>query len=673
MLAGQRSSAVAIADLNRDRFPELIVANRYRPLKHDPGDHRELDTDVESNSISSFVYWGSIEDYSEQRRMELPTVSASSVAAGDLNGDGFPELVFTNGPQRAGHSAPGLGIGSAIYWNGPRGFEIHRRTLLPTLNATDCLIEDLNQDGYSDLVFSNENDARSFDTPSYIYWGDPHGFDVKRRLELPTIGAASVGMADFNRDGKKDLVFVNRIDGSAGQPIPAYVYWGNEKGDYRVDQRLDLYHPFGSPGEGYSSADLNNDGWVDLYMGGPESAVYWGGPEGLSSGNKNIISSTMAFSARIADFNQDGYLDLILSEYATGGGTNLYWGGPMGFSSNHRFTFQVDGVRFQSISDLNSDGYLDVVFPTVHKQVVIFWNSQSGFDSNNRSTLPSGLSVVTEIADLNQDDQLDLIISNLQSETGDPQGDVFIYWGATKGYEPSNMQRLPALGPEGSAVADLNRDGYLDIAISSYHAGETRSHPSYIYWNSADGSHSSHVTHLPTHSASGVMAADFNQDDFPDLLFACHKMAGAHRNDSYLYWGGPQGFSADRRSLLPGLGPHLLAGADIGNIFDRKDRYTYVSKVFDAGSLAQFETLSWDGETPFATSIQFQVRGANSVEALRQSKWKGPEGEGSFYIDRHSKLKGLLSNTRYFQFKATLVGPNGASTPVLRSTSIGYR
>ena len=149
-------------------------------------------------------------------------------------------------------------------------------------------------------------------------------------------------------------------------------------------------------------------------------------------------------------------------------------------------------------------------------------------------------------------------------------------------------------------------------------------------------------------------------------------LSPATRSQQILTESGPQGFSADRRSLLPGLGPHLLAGADIGNIFDRKDRYTYVSKVFDAGSLAQFETLSWDGETPFATSIQFQVRGGDSVEALRQSKWKGPEGEGSFYIDRHATLKGLLSKTRYFQFKATLVGPNGASTPVLRSTSIGY-
>ena len=673
VLPGQRSSAVAVADLNGDQVPEIILANRYRPLMREPGDRSEWDTDVESESIHSFVYWGSSQGYSAARRMELPTVSASSVAAGDLDQDGFPELVFANGPQRAGHSAPGPGSGSVIYWNSSAGFQVHRRTLLPTLNPTDCLIDDLNQDGYPDLVFSNEHNARSYEAPSYVYWGGPAGFDASRRLELTTLGAASVGSADFDRDGKKDLVFVNRIDGSAGDPVPAYVYWGNEKGEYGVDQRLDLYHPFGSPGEGYSSADLNNDGWVDIYMGGPESAVYWGSPQGFSSSNKTVVSSEMALSARVADFNRDGYLDLVLSEYAAKHGTDLYWGGPMGFAGNHRYTFQVDGVRCQSIADLNGDGYLDVVFPTVNNQVVIFWNSRSGFDNANKNTLPSGLAVATEIADLNQDGWLDLLVTNLHSAEGTRQGDVFVYWGAAGGFEPGRMTKLPALGPEGVAVADLNGDGHLDVVITSYHAGETRSHPSYIYWNAADGFDESQVTHIATHSGSGVMAADFNYDGVTDLLFACHKLEGAHRNDSFLYEGGPQGFSTERRRLLPGLGPHFLAGVDVGHVFDRGDRYDYISDVFDAGGPVHFETLRWDGQTPYSSAVEFQVRGADTIEAVRQADWRGPDGAGSFYVDRRSSLKGLPSPTRFLQFKATLVGPNGAGAPVLDSVSISYR
>lgn len=673
VLPGQRSSALALVDLNGDQIPEIILANRYRPLMRESGDRSEWDTDVDSESIYSFVFWGSSQGYTAERCLELPTVAASSVVAGDLNQDGLPDLVFANGPQKSGHAAPGPGTGSPIFWNSSEGFEAHRRSVLPTLNPTDCLIEDLNRDGYPDLVFSNEHNARSYRAPSYVYWGSSTGFDIARRLELTTLGAAGAGSADFDRDGKKDLVFVNRIDGSAGDPVPAYVYWGNEEGKYSVDQRLDLYHPFGSPGEGYASADLDNDGWVDIYMGGPESAVYWGSSEGFRSSEKTVVSSEMAFSARPADFNRDGYLDLVLSEFATRHGTDLYWGSPMGFASNHRFTFRVDGVRCQSIADLNGDGWLDVVFPTINNQLVIFWNGPKGFDNDKRQTLPAGLGVATEIADLNGDGWLDLLATNLMSAEGSWNSDVMVYWGNPDGYAVERLTRLPAMGPEGLAVADLNADGLLDIVATSYHAGETRSHPSYIYWNSASGFDESRVTFIPTHAGSGVMVADFNNDSITDLLFACHKLEGAHRNLSFLYEGGLQGFSPERRQLLPGLGPHFLAGVDVGHVADRGDRYNYISEVFDAGAPVHFDSLRWDGETPFNSAVEFQVRAADSIEALRESGWRGPDGEENVYSGHRFLLKGLKTPTRFLQFKAILVGPNGTGAPVLRSVSVEYR
>src|SRR5206468_8554232 len=97
ILPGERSSSVAISDLNRDGIPEIVLANRYRPLKRKPDDARELDTDVEEEAISSAIFWGSRSGYAESRRTELPTLAASAVAAGELNGDGFVDLVFANG------------------------------------------------------------------------------------------------------------------------------------------------------------------------------------------------------------------------------------------------------------------------------------------------------------------------------------------------------------------------------------------------------------------------------------------------------------------------------------------------------------------------------------------------------------------------------------------------
>lgn len=671
-LPGIRSSAIAIADLNQDGFAEIILANRYLPVRRDRNNVTELDTDVENEAISSYIYWGAGNGYSALQRSELPTIAASGVVAGDLNGDGHADLVFCNGPRRAGHSAPTAGGGSYLYWGGPQGFEIRRRTTLPTLNPTHCLVDDLNGDGHLDLVFSNENDARSFHTQSYVYWGSGEGLSTSRRLELPTVGAASVGAADFDRDGKKDLVFINRIDGAAGEPVPAYIYWGNERGEYRTGQRLSLLHPYGSPGEAYAAADIDNDSWVDLYLGGAESAVYWGSPQSFAPQRKTVVAPSMAFSGRIADFNRDGYLDLVLSEYARGGRTDLYWGGPMGFSSNNRFTFLIDGVRRLTIADLDGDGYMDIVFPTINNAAVILWNSSTGFDNAKKTSLPGGLVISAEIADLNRDGYLDLILCNLRSPDGKPEGNTFVYWGSKEGYRESRRLVLPSVGNEDALVADLNRDGHLDLVLTSFHAGETRNHPSYIYWNSAQGFDASRVTLLPTHSASGALAADFNHDSYPDILFVCHTLEGNHRNDSFLYWGGPQGYSPERRGLLPGLGSHFMTVADIGNIYDREDHYEYISRAFDAGRNAHFESLDWEGQTPFATRLEFQVRTAATQEDLKKAVWLGPDGPKSRYRERSSNLKGLPQDARWIQFKAVLLSPDSANTPVLKSVSIKY-
>ena len=105
---------------------------------------------------TAYVYWGSADGYKAERKTELPTVWAAGVAAADLNGDGYPELIFANHGAETGAEDlyPDKGLASYIYWGSATGFDAAHPTLLPTKGARDVTVADINKDGYLDIALS---------------------------------------------------------------------------------------------------------------------------------------------------------------------------------------------------------------------------------------------------------------------------------------------------------------------------------------------------------------------------------------------------------------------------------------------------------------------------------------------------------------------------------------
>ncbi len=670
-LEGLGSVAVVAADLNEDGWLDLAVANETAPgVDDDAGG-------IAVTPIPCYVYWGASQGFDAARRTELPGWRARGIEAADLDRDGHPDLILSN---QAGHA-------SFIYWGSAGGYRPHLRTALPTLSASASAAADLNGDGYPDLVFANEKSDESYDVSSTVYWNGPGGFDPSRRLDLPTRGALSVASGDLDGDGKGDLAFANSKDGFASDKAPnAYVYWGRPEGDYSPEERWTL------PYSGLSAAniaDLDRDGRTDLVLAG-QIDILWGTPDGLSRTDTTHLPTRRGFSVVVADFNRDGYLDLSLSEWTHGRDEmSLFWGGPNGYRMDNRFILKFPDVRLHKAADLDGNGYLDLLFTGTSDRVAIFWNGPGGFDNRNVQFLPSKMAVGAEIADLNSDGYLDVVICNLydleklRTDEGEraidaePQAAPFaagtaVYWGGEAGFSEDRMLLLDTVGSEDASIADLNRDGHLDLVVSSYHAGVNRHHPSYVFWGNKSGLDPDPLL-LPTDSASGVMVADYNRDGHEDIFFICHTKGGNHRTGSFLYWGSDAGYSADRRLLVPTRGVHWAIHHDVGNVYDRSPRYNYVSSPFRLPGKSQVETLSWKAGTPDETSVQFQVRGSETREGLGASEWCGPDGPGSYYTRSGAGLDALGDKNRWIQYKATLVSPGGVNSPVLEEVEINYR
>ena len=694
-LPGIYSSGVTIADLNADGRFELILTNKRRlGKKPDPptGDV------VLTNAVNSFIYWGGEKGYSARRRTELPTHSGAGSAVEDLNRDGLPDIVFAN-----------VNGESSIYWNSPKGFTAENQTWLETHSAADCKIADLNGDGYPDLVIAQAamvasrgedtstakrspaepeytsgigDQARieNANTDSCIYWGGEGGFSAERRTQLPTQGAREVVLADFDQDGGMDIVFLNKVEGRYGG-VDYFVYWGDDEGRFSAERRASL--PMISAPDAFVNADLNGDGYADLFYPSSPALIYWGGQDGLSPDRTATFDLPHSgYTADSADVDRDGFLDLILS----GDKVFIMYGGPEGFSSDKYQVLDLKGTeasRFIQTADLNGDGWTEIVC-TAKDCVVICWNSPRGFHQDRSVVLRTAHPCNVRIADLNRDEQLDIVvISESDPYTspppgrrplhhGDPYTDMRIFWGSDEGYSSQRFQPLPTVGTDDFTIADLNGDRWLDIAVASYHSGDHRHHPGYIYWNGPEGFDSARRDLVPMNSGCGIFAADIDYDGRNDLVFANHVIPpGDHRSYVSVLYGNEDGLVHAKPAKLPALGPHYFNCRDVGNVYDRAGRYDYISAPFDGGTGVRFRRLTWEAETPFRTGIEFQIRTATTRAGLENSPWSGPGGVNDVFRESGAEIGPVPAEHRWIQYKAALISPNCANSPVLRRVDIG--
>jgi hypothetical protein len=209
------ASRSAAADLDGDGWLELVFSNFFTSY--------------------GYLYQGGEGGFSEEDRDLLPTSFSEGVTAADVDADGDLDLLFANWGSLTGvetDSVIYLGLGGGLY-------DSSETLVVPTSGATDSEVADLNGDGWPDMVWVNSLD-NSFEptVDSAVYYGSAEGFDLSSPALLPTVGASEVEVYDLDEDGSLDLVFSNYYSADDG-PIVSVIYYGSE-GGFDPEDRLEL-------------------------------------------------------------------------------------------------------------------------------------------------------------------------------------------------------------------------------------------------------------------------------------------------------------------------------------------------------------------------------------------------------------------------------------------------
>jgi len=625
--------------------------------------------------------------FSEQKTIEA--FPASHIAVGDLDDDSYPDIVLsffsmeTAGGGELGAASKSSGSAAQILWGSDAGYDKRRSTNLDAEFLKASTLGDFDGDGASDVALAIYQDTASFETESVIYYGNGDRSFTRGSRGVATEGAFCAETVSLAGSGPDLVVYCSSRGGAVGEHVPLQLYWGGESG-FSVANSVNI--PFRS-GNGAVAADFNVDGYVDLLANNSMHAkqtfendptaganIFWGGPDGFDFSDdlsgRTILRVERLATGNTADFNKDGYLDIVLGHYPLKGQDDsvvIYYGSELGFSDDRVTKIATPGWSLGDIvADYDKDGWLDIaVIGGPQDECRIFYGSEEGFNESRRSALRVPWCVSIETADLNKDGWLDLVLGTYQDVVNKHHDlGVTIFWGNAEGYQHWNKMSLPGNTPIGTVVADFDADGYLDIFNPLYHRDLDRENvPMYLFWGGKDGFDPNNRTTLIADSGHDALAADFDRDGKLDLAVMSHTKHDTHHTFSQVFYNDGNRFADPRIEELPTAGPHWTYNRDMGHIYDRSWQQVYVSSIFDWDGGQNALRLEYEAETPDGTSIQFEVRSAHEREGLLDAAWLVVENDGSFEVDR---------GARFLQYRATFVSDNGDRYPVLGRVAIHF-
>jgi hypothetical protein len=335
-------------------------------------------------------------NFNRTLQLEENSDTTINVSFGDFDGDKHLDILLVKG----GHSPI---IDRILLGDGKGGVRKAYDLGKTSDRSYNGGVDDFNGDGFLDIAISNENPDRKL-----VYLNDGKGnFKIGSEFGLPEWPSRQISIADINKDKLPDIIIANR--GDSGQTSN---YVCLNKGEGHFDSKCIPFAPYAAVT--ITPADFNKDGFIDLVVpnrDGGQSYVYPGSSDMTYSDNHRIAFGPPDVSVRVAavaDFDGDSMLDIVTIDESKG--VNLYFGQTdQTFSSGISLADPTVVPYGLAIADLNNDKKIDVLVGHIGAPSTLFLNDGTGRNFKSISFGDSNGTVYGfAVGDFNEDGNPDI-------------------------------------------------------------------------------------------------------------------------------------------------------------------------------------------------------------------------------------------------------------------------
>lgn len=306
---------------------------------------------------------------------------------------------------------------------------------------------------------------------------------------------------DLDKDGDTDIVIAYEDE----EYISVYLSDGTRQ---MTESRQLATH---SGNEKFVLQDLNSDNYLDLAITNSVEntiTILW------NNGTGDLIAKPISegvFSIVTEDFNGDGNIDLAIGEVVDDA-VWIYLGdndGNLTFDSAYPVDFDIQRI---AAGDLDVDGSVDIVVAGTSRRYQIFLNTGSGgfVTEGSETTGTANYHLGILIDDIDNDDLPDLVL------TGIFHSEAYLLKNLGRigngiNFSESNYRLHSEFGM--TRLVDLNGDGFLDLAGTSYDSSKLR-----IGLNDQTGSFHPLESFDCIDNGFGLIAIDFDTDSDMDIV-----------------------------------------------------------------------------------------------------------------------------------------------------------